>query len=174
MKKNKVKLYNVMFPVWLLWLFPQIWLIALPVNFLIDLPVLMLTMHHVGVTDLQKNIKCVILKTWLCGFAADFVGALVLTGIYFLPIRDDTTFGLWWYARVAYPIVYNAFSTAEGFLIVTVCVALSAFVIYLLNYKFCLKKAALTEIQKKKTALSLAVFTAPYLFYVPLDFLDWI
>ena len=39
--------------------------------------------------------------------------------------------------------------------------------VILFNSKWCLKKANLDAGQKKKVALSLAVFTAPYLFYLP-------
>ena len=34
--KKEVRLYNVLFPIWLLWIFPQVWLVLLPGNLLID------------------------------------------------------------------------------------------------------------------------------------------
>ena len=33
MNKNSIKLYNVIFPIWLLWLIPITWLVVLPANF---------------------------------------------------------------------------------------------------------------------------------------------
>jgi len=36
MKKNQVKIYNLIFPIWLLWLIPATWIVVLPANFLID------------------------------------------------------------------------------------------------------------------------------------------
>ena len=33
MKGKKIKLYNMAFPIWLLWLIPITWFIILPVNF---------------------------------------------------------------------------------------------------------------------------------------------
>lgn len=169
MKTKELTLYNLMFPVWLLWLFPQTWIFVLPANFLIDLLVVLLTMRFIHVQNIRKNVRSVILRTWLCGFAADFVGTFVLTAVNFLPVRDDTAFGIWWERRLIGPTSYDPFKTVEAFLFVTACVVLSAFVIYLLNVKFCLKRADMSEIQKKKLALSLAVFTAPYLFYMPLS-----
>lgn len=174
MKKKEITLYNMIFPIWVLWLFPQTWIFVLPANFLIDLLVVSLTMHCVHVKDIKKNVKCVIWKTWLCGFAADFVGTFVMAGVNFLPVREDTTFGLWWHRRLIGPTSYAPFTTVESFLFVTACVLLTAFIIYLLNVKFCLKKADMTKVQKKKVALSVAVFTAPYLFYIPLSWFDWI
>lgn len=38
--KKEVRLYNVLFPIWLLWIFPQVWLVLLPGNLLIDCLVL--------------------------------------------------------------------------------------------------------------------------------------
>jgi len=35
-KKKDIKLYNILFPLWMLLLFPQAWLIVLPGNFIID------------------------------------------------------------------------------------------------------------------------------------------
>ena len=42
--KREIRLYNVILPVWLLWLFPQVWLIVLPGNLLVDGVVLLLTL----------------------------------------------------------------------------------------------------------------------------------
>ena len=36
-RENEVKLYNVLFPFWMIMLFPQLWAIVLPGNFIIDL-----------------------------------------------------------------------------------------------------------------------------------------
>lgn len=174
MNKKEIKLYNVIFPLWILWLFPQTWIFVLPANFLIDLLVVMLSMHFLKVKEIKKNVKRVILKIWLCGFIADFVGTFAMAAVNFLPVREDTTFGIWWHRRFIGPTSYDPFATVESFLFVTACVVLTAAVIYFLNTKFCLKKADLTEVQRKKTALCLAVFTAPYLFYIPLRWWYWI
>lgn len=53
MKEKKIKLYNMAFPIWLLWLIPITWFIILPVNFFIDLLVVVLTMKYLKI----KNIK---------------------------------------------------------------------------------------------------------------------
>lgn len=38
--KKEVRLYNVLFPIWLLWMFPQVWRFLLPDNLLVDCLVL--------------------------------------------------------------------------------------------------------------------------------------
>ena len=52
--KKGVKLYNVIFPLWLLWLIPITWLVVLPANFLIDLAVVVLTLKFLQVPDIKK------------------------------------------------------------------------------------------------------------------------
>ena len=42
--KQEVRLYNVIFPIWLIWLFPQLLLFVIPGNLLIDCAVLLLTL----------------------------------------------------------------------------------------------------------------------------------
>ena len=43
-RSKSVTLYNVLFPIWMILLFPQMWLIVLPGNFLIDSLVLLASM----------------------------------------------------------------------------------------------------------------------------------
>ncbi len=40
MEKREIRLYNMILPLWLLWIFPQVWLLLLPGNLLIDTEVL--------------------------------------------------------------------------------------------------------------------------------------
>ena len=73
-RQLNVKLYNVLFPIWMLVLFPLTWLIVLPGNFIIDFTVVALTMRFLKLPDIIKTTKAVILRVWLMGFVADFIG----------------------------------------------------------------------------------------------------
>lgn len=159
-------LYNVIFPIWLLWLFPAAWLVVLPANLLIDLLVVVLTLRALHVQDVKLQTKSVLLRVWLMGFAADFIGTALMFLAGMLDF-GDAPFGKWWYDNVSSPIAFNPFASVYAFLWTTLCVAVTGLCIYWFNRKFCLKKAALEEWQKHKLALSLAIFTAPYLFYLP-------
>ena len=55
--KKDEKLYNVLFPLWMLMLFPQVWLIVLPGNFIIDSAVLLLTLLILKVGEKKKRYK---------------------------------------------------------------------------------------------------------------------
>ncbi|MPM85378.1 hypothetical protein SDC9_132458 [bioreactor metagenome] len=168
MPNKTTKLYNVIFPIWMLWIFPLTWLVILPANFVIDLLVTALTMKVLKIDHIWATAKPVILKVWLFGFLADLIGTAVMLVATFL---DEGTLGpaagKWWYQNISYPVNYNPFQSVYGFLWVTLCVVLAAFMIYLFNRKVSFKKAPLTDRQKRQLSLSLAVFTAPYLFYLP-------
>lgn len=65
----------------------------------------------------------------------------------------------------------NPFDNIYSIVITIVAVIITAYFIYLFNYKFALKKAftegCLDDKQMRKIALSMAVFTAPYVFFLP-------
>ena len=167
MKKKSIKLYNVIFPIWLLCLIPMTWVIVLPANFLIDLLVVVLTMKYLKVKEIKLNAKSVILKVWIFGFISDFIGTASMFIANVIDFNYETPLGKWWYNNITNAVSYNPFESIYAILWVTTCVIITSFFIYLFNYKFCLKKSTLDSEQKKKVALSLAIFTAPYLFYLP-------
>ncbi|RPF48870.1 hypothetical protein EDD70_1703 [Hydrogenoanaerobacterium saccharovorans] len=167
MKKNNIKLYNLIFPIWLLWLFPITWLVVLPANFLIDLMVVAVTLKYLKIQEIRQNMKAVIFSVWMFGFAADFIGTAAMLLSNIISFNYETQLGKWWYTNITNAVSYNPFESIYAVLWVSGCVILTAFLIYLFNYKYCLNKTNLDNTQKKKLALSLAVFTAPYLFYIP-------
>jgi len=64
-------------------------------------------------------------------------------------------------------VLYNPFYDIWSFLWTTLGVAVTAVLIFVYNRYIVLRKEEMTDVQKRKIALSLAVFTAPYLFYLP-------
>ncbi|MDD4658792.1 MAG: hypothetical protein PHW26_07135 [Eubacteriales bacterium] len=144
MKKKYIKLYDAIFPVWILLLWPKLWLAVLPANFLIDLVVVVLTLRCLGIKDIMQNAKSVIVKVWLYGLAADVIGAAAML-----------------FNPQAY--TYNIYTV----LWITGCVIISAFFIFRFNYKYSLETSSLDNSQKQKLALVLAVLTAPYMFFIP-------
>lgn len=165
--RKKVKLYNIIFPIWLLWLVPTTWIIVLPANFLIDLTVIILTLKYLKIHDIKQKVKPVIVKTWLYGFVADFIGTVFMSLSTFIDFDITTPFGKWWFENITNPVAYSPFSSPYAILWTAVCVLIAAVFIYRFNYKICFKKLDAEDSQKKKLALSLAVFTAPYLFFLP-------
>ncbi len=167
MNKNNFKLYNVIFPIWLLWLFPMTWIVVLPANFIIDLIVVVLTLRFLKVQNIKSITKPIILKVWIFGFVSDFIGTLLMLLSNIIDFDYNTSLGEWWYDNIKNAVSYNPYRSIYAVIWVRLCVAITAIAIYLFNYKLVLKKSSLEDSQKKKLALSLAIFTAPYTFLIP-------
>lgn len=157
MKKEKIN--NVIFPIYLIWIMPQVfWIIAI-LNFIIDSIVIIVTEKILKVNNILKNYKKCILKVWGFGFLADFIGAILLIGISGILGSFDISF--------VYNIGYNPFGNIYALMITFFTVAISGILIYVFNRKICFKKLDLTEKQKVVLSLVMAIFTAPYLFLMP-------
>lgn len=160
---NKNRLYNVIFPIWLLFLFPVAWLIALPGNLLIDCAVVLLTLLALKHTQKRAVLKQVWWKVWLLGFAADFVGVLILLPsmflLGFLPEPWDT-----WLE----PVMYNPFKSWLAFALTLIAVALSGVCIYFFDRWAMRRCSALDDRQRHVVALALAITTAPWTFFIPM------
>ena len=157
MKKNNVKLYNVIFPIWLLWLLPITWIVILPANFIIDLIVIVLTLKCLKVENIKNHAKSIIFKVWIVGFIADFIGTGVMLISNVIDFDYSTGTGKWWYENITNAVSYNPFGSAYALLWVTLSVAVTALLIYLFNYNLVLRKSRLDNGQKKKLALSLVL-----------------
>ncbi len=159
MKNRDIRLYNVIFPAWLLWIIPTTWLIVIPANLIIDFTVIFLTMRFMGVENRKEDAKKSIIGVWLLGFTADFIGSVLMFAPAVLDMNTDFVNG----------VMMNPFTNIWAILWVTVCFVISAICIYFFNYKLCYKETALEDWQKKRLAIFMTIFTAPYLFYLPTE-----
>ena len=158
MKHNHIRLYNLILPVWLILMIPQLWWLVLPANFLVDLTVLWLGLKHLGVENRKGLCRQAVWKVWIFGFLSDFVGAglMLVWNIWDITGSDFLM-----------AVNFNPFERLDAFLWVTACVAVTGLILYLVNRNYCLKKLPLTPEQRNSLALILSVFTAPWLFYLP-------
>ena len=148
MNKNKsVKLYNVLFPFWMLMLIPTCWLVVLPGNFLIDSIVLFVSMVALKLNDKKMFYKHHILKIYGFGLLADIIGSAYM---FLMVICGVGTMGDDWYI------------TIPALLIASV-------LIYVFNYHISFKKVDLES--RKRLALIFAIATAPYTFMIPSSWL---
>ncbi len=153
---KNIKLYNVILPIWLIWIFPPIIFIFIVLNTIIDFLVTFISMKKLGIKDAKKKTMKLLLRVVTFGFLADFVGAALLTvvGAIFTDTSIDNIF-------------MNPFNSVASFLIVALAIIVAAFLIYILNYTFSFNKVDMNDKHKKKLALYLAIFTAPYTFLIP-------
>lgn len=158
--KRQTKLYNVLFPIWLLWLFPQVLAVVIPGNLAIDCLVLLLTLLALKHTEKGAVVKAVWWKFWLLGFAADLVGtAWMMLGWYLLelPALDGV---------VSYIDMVRPFTNPIAFLWTLAGVAIAGVCIYFFDKRAMKKCGALDGRQRHIIALTMAVVTAPWLFFL--------
>ena len=100
-------------------------------------------------------------KICLAGFLSDFAGALILL-IISIPLADlnEKLYD------IGHAIMFDPFSNPVGLLIVVASIAVSAVCINFLD-KWILGRAGLDPEQVKRSALRLALITAPYLYLFP-------
>ena len=166
-------LYNVIFPVWLLILFPTVWIVVLPANFLIDSLVLLLIFHVLKLSDRKNLYAQTILKVWGFGFLADIIGAIVLLLLSFLEssLSNAGNTSRWLYENITGPLGYNPFKSVYALIVMLLVIAGVGALIYLLNYKVSFKRWPVEDMQRKKAALMMAIITAPYTMLIPASWL---
>ena len=160
--KKQIRLYNIIFPIWLLIVFPQTWIIAIPFNFIIDFLVIYFVSKRMGVESYKQFAGKSSLLAWIFGFISDFVG----TGILFLILMAQNLVDWDWLSSAVNGTVVNPFQNIISFMIVLFAVAISGLSIYLLNYYITFRKSS-RDI-RVRISLALAIFTAPYLFFLPM------
>lgn len=159
MNNKVVKLYNLIFPMYMLWVMPPVIFISAALNFIIDSIVILITEKVLKIENIFSKYKKVILKVWGFGFLADFIGALFLFGISGLFEGLDIP--------IKYNIDYNPFGNVYALIITILGILIASVLIFLFNKKICFKKVDITEKQKFILSLVMAIVTAPYLFLLP-------
>lgn len=164
---KKIKLYDVIFPIWFIWLFPPVILIAFAGNFVIDSIVMLISFKllkagEVTSLSMKELYKESIVKIWCLGFLADIIGALILLAltsseIPFLKIPN----------KIEHAVFLNPFENIWGFLIIFACMAIASFLIYVFNYNITFKKIIKEKALKVKMSLIFAIVTAPWTFLIP-------
>jgi hypothetical protein len=164
--KKQIKLYNMMLPIWLLWIFPITWLVVIPLTFLTDSVVLLVALKVLKQNEIKGKYKKAILNVWLLGFVADIPGLLLMIAPMFVPYSETGILN-WWYNNMTTAVPLFPFSNMFSFLYIMIAVGVSFVLIYVLNMRISLKNIEMDENVKKRVALALAVFTAPWLFFLP-------
>ena len=157
MKKNDIRLYNVLFPIWFYLLFPQVWLLILSVNFLVDGLVMYCSARQQGLENTRVLWKERILPVWGIGLLSDLIGAVLIFVIYLIVAAIP------WFAEFLNPIRFpgTALISIPG-------VILSGIMIYFLNKNLTFRESDLTSNQIHKLCLHLALWTAPYTMLISL------
>lgn len=150
MNKNKtdIKLYNALFPFWMILLFPQLWAIVIPGNFIIDSIVLIISMLVLKMSDKKQFYKRHIFKIYGFGMLSDIIGSAYM---YLL---------MW---------KFNVGSMGDELYLTLPALLISAVLIFVFNYFITFKKT--DKALRWKLSLIFAIVTAPYTFLVPSSWL---
>ncbi len=173
MKKN-IKLYNLIFPVSMFLTFaPSFWIISAAGNFIIDSIVLLFIILILCKKMDWSIYKKAILRVWIAGFASDFIGSLILT-LVSLSVKSNYYYGNGDLLSQIKTGIYHAtnfspFRSLWGVMFAASGILIAAICIFIFNYFISFKSIDFTKKQKLLAALSLAVFTAPYTFLLPVE-----
>lgn len=146
-KKNGVRLHNVLFPFWMLLLFPQVWLIVLPGNFILDSLVLIISMLVLKISEKKQWYKRYILPIYGFGMLSDLMGS----------------------AYMLLMVVLEVGVMGDELYLTVPALIISAVLIFVLNYFVTFKK--IDKALRWKLSLIFAIVTAPYTFLVPSSWL---
>lgn len=155
--KREIRLYNVLFPIWMLFLWPSVWLIILPGNFIIDSLVLVIAMKALGYAGKKAVWKSAILPVWGIGFFSDLLGAGVTLGLMALLNQLAPQ--------------WNIYLIPGGQLLVLPGILAAGVTIYFLNRRFSFRRTALSLEQVRRLSLALALLTAPYTMLIPTEWI---
>lgn len=164
MKANtgSLKLYNVLFPIWLLVFFPQILAFVIPGNLIVDGLVLLIALAALGCREKWAVLRKCWWKVWLLGFAADLIGTAWMV--------------LGWLAASWVPslgsslgqLLYNPFGHPLALLWSAAGVAIAGWCIFRFDRRVFRSVPELAPRQRTRLALTCAIVTAPWLFLIPL------
>ena len=161
---KETKLYNVIFPIWFLLFFPPVILVTIVGNFIIDSLVICICYFAFKLSDnlaLKTFYTGSIYKVWVFGFMSDLIGAAILftTGI----LGDSLGIPYEIYSAIN----FDPFSNPVALAIIVFAMAVSALLIFLLNYKVTFKKLIADRHMRLKLALAIALVTMPWTFLLP-------
>jgi len=159
MNNKGIKMYNLIFPMYMLWVMPPVIFVSAILNFIIDSVVVLVTEKILKIENIFSKYKKVILKVWGFGFLADFIGALFLFAVSGLCERLDIP--------IKYNIDYNPFGNIYALIITILGILIAGVLIFIFNKKISFKNIDITEKQKFILSLVMAIVTAPYLFLLP-------
>lgn len=146
--KKDIKLYNVLFPFWMLLFFPQLLVFVLPGNFIIDSFVLFISMYLYKIENKMAFYRTNILKIFGFGMLSDIIGSA-----YMLMMM----------------VCFHIGRMGDELYLTIPALVISAFSIYALHYFITFRKYNIKL--RVKIALTFAVVTAPYTFLVSSDWL---
>lgn len=168
--KRETRLYNVIFPIWIFmfWPSPPVFLVTLFGNLAIDCAVVALALLSLKYPAKGTVLRQCWWKVWLYGFLSDVVGALWLAAGLFgaWALNADGSAG--WVSDFATAMTVNPFRHPLALVWTAVGVAIAGVCIYYFDRRVFRRIPELDGRQSHILVLTLAIVTAPWLFFIPM------
>ncbi len=158
---------EIIMPTWLLWIFPQTWIFLFPITLTADFLVLLLALRWMRCSYRKQFLWHVWWKVWLLGLVADFFGfAWMFLGALIALGHSNSEQGHGWHNAMEH-IMHKPYGNWQVFLWTLAAVVISGILIYRFNRRMLRRNPFLREYQNQKISVTLAIFTAPWLFFLP-------
>ena len=164
---GEFKLLGDIISIWFFWIIPLCWPIIILGNTAFYSIVMYIFMLCLKIDNPLKKLRKIIIRVTFFGFLCD----LIVAGFLLLIILQvDNIIN---YKSVFYhwlkALWENPFNNVYALLTILVTILLSRVLNYKLNKRYTFSKLDIEEENKKKLALAIAIFTAPYIFFFSIN-----
>ncbi len=147
-------------PVWFMLAMPAIWLIVLPLAFLLVTLMLWAVNKIYRIGDFRELFRQCILKLWLVLFSGQILSGLFL-------FISQGYFGEWWYEYITGPVALNPLDNTYSMVFTFLGVVVCGVFVFFLDRGFAMKNTGLSDENKRRLAAGLALLTLPMLYFLP-------
>lgn len=151
------KLYNLFLPILFLLSFPIYWILILPLNFLLAIISLSISIVFVKFSNKHKVFRANITKVWIFGLLTDLVGFLLIIASQKISSVE---------------VLYNPFQNSASVIYTIVVLLICAFINYYLDFKFAFKDIESKENNKKLACIIITLIMLPYSVLIPVNILN--
>lgn len=161
------QIHEIILPTWLLWVFPQSWIILFPATLATTCLASLFALRWMTPNYRKNLFRQIWWKVWLLSLLADLIGVFwMLLGVLIVWGRPSGSANHRWYTAMEH-IIYRPYGHWLAFLWTLAAVVVSAVCVYLFNRRLLRRSAFLREYQIRRIAATLAVLTAPWLLFLP-------
>jgi len=157
-------------PLWAFWVMLICWIAIIPATAILCSIVMYISMLYLKMKDCFKILRKTIIQITCFSFLCDLIVVVFLllleTGEDFIDLDLDSYH---WYKNVFLrALERNPFSNVFALAVLCSIILLLRILNYQLNKRITFLNIDIEEEKKKKLALAIAIFTAPYIFFIPI------
>ncbi|MEB3025812.1 MULTISPECIES: hypothetical protein [unclassified Parvimonas] len=159
-------------PIWFFYINPIFWIVIIPITTILCSTVVYISVLYLKIYNPFKMLKKIIVKTTFFCFLCDImvVGLILLGTMATENLINPKSDFYNWYESLRASIYGKPLDNIFAILTLGVLILLSRIINYKLNKRYTFSKLDIEEENKKKLALAIAIFTAPYIFFFPFYF----